>query len=64
MTSKALAEAVAANSFDDYPAETRGPGKPLRYGTPGRWRESMSEADREVVLGVMGDKLGELGYLS
>jgi Sulfotransferase family len=58
----AVGEAVAATSFEDYPPEAKGPGKPLRVASPGHWRESMSEAEQETITAVMGDKLGELGY--
>jgi hypothetical protein len=58
----ALGEAVAATSFEDYPAEAKGPGKPLRIATPGHWRDSMTPDEQEVVMDVMGPKLEELGY--
>jgi len=58
----ALAEAVAATAFEAYPAEAKGPGKPLRLASPGRWRESMSADDQRAMLDVMGETLAEVGY--
>jgi len=58
----AVSEAVAATSFEDYPPEAKGPGKPLRVASPGHWRESMSQAEQETIAAVMGAKLAELGY--
>jgi hypothetical protein len=58
----AVAEAVAANSFDNYPEDVKGKGKPLRFASPGRWRESMSAEDQDAIHEIMGDKLAELGY--
>lgn len=58
----AVAGATAATSFDAYPAEQKGRGKALRFASPGHWREGMSEAEQEAVVGIMGDKLRELGY--
>jgi Sulfotransferase family len=58
----AVSEAVAATSFEHYPPEAKGPGKPLRFASPGRWRESLSQAEKETILDAMGPKLEELGY--
>jgi len=57
-----IGDAVAATSFEDYPAEAKGPGKPLRIASPGHWRESMTSDEQDVVMQVMGPKLDELGY--
>jgi Sulfotransferase family len=58
----AVAEAVAANSFEDYPEDVKGKGKPLRFASPGRWRESMAAEEQAAIHEIMGDKLAELGY--
>jgi hypothetical protein len=58
----AVEEAVAATSFDDYPPEAKGRGKPLRFASPGRWRESMSGDEQGAIMEIMGGKLAELGY--
>lgn len=58
----ALEEAVAATSFDDYPAEAKGRGKPLRLASPGHWREAFSADEQRAVAEIMGPKLEELGY--
>ena len=50
-------------SFEGYPAEAvKGKGKPLRFASPGRWRESMSAEDQDAIHEVMAGKLVELGY--
>jgi hypothetical protein len=58
----AVREAAAATSFDAYPPEVKGRGKPLRFASPGHWREGLSDAEQEVVTETMGAKLAELGY--
>jgi hypothetical protein len=58
----AVREAAAATSFDAYPPEVKGRGKPLRFASPGHWRESLSEAEQEMIMEIMGAKLAELGY--
>jgi hypothetical protein len=58
----AVAEAVAATSFEAYPAEAKGPGKTLRFASPGRWRESLSAEEQQVVFEVMGETLAQFGY--
>jgi Sulfotransferase family len=58
----AVQGAVSATSFEAVPDEAKGRGKPLRFASPGRWRESMSGEEQESVLEVIGDKLAELGY--
>lgn len=58
----ALAEAVAATSFEGYPSEAKGRGKPLRFASPGHWRESMSVEEQAAILEIMGGTLEELGY--
>jgi Sulfotransferase family len=58
----ALREAAAATSFDAYPPEVKGRGKPLRFASPGHWRDGLSDAEQETVAEVMGAKLAELGY--
>jgi hypothetical protein len=58
----AVREAAAATSFEGYPAEVKGRGKPLRFASPGHWRESLCDAEQEMVTETMGAKLAELGY--
>lgn len=58
----AIKEAVAANSFDDYPSEVKGRGKPLRSAQPGGWRANLSVEEQGAMLEIIGDKLAELGY--
>jgi hypothetical protein len=59
---QAIAEAVAATSFEDYPAEVKGRGRPLRFASPGRWRENMSAEEQAAMLEIIGGTLEELGY--
>ena len=58
----AVAEAVAATSFETYSPEKKGRGKPLRIARPGHWRESMSTEEQAAIMEIMGEKLAELGY--
>src|SRR4051794_22609672 len=55
-------EAVASSSFEGVPAESRGSGSPLRFASPGRWREGLSAAEQEAVMEIMGPRLALLGY--
>ena len=59
-----IGEIVARHSFDEVPEKRRGPGRRWRAASPGRWRESLTPAEREVVGEVMGMRLAELGYES
>ena len=58
----AIAEAAAATAFDHYPAEAKGRGKPLRFATPGHWREGLAAAEQDATRAIMGEKLAQLGY--
>lgn len=58
----ALSEAVSATSFEAYPAEAKGRGKPLRLAQPGHWREALSTREQEAVRAVMGETLRAVGY--
>jgi len=62
ITEANLTEAVAATSFERYPAEAKGPGKALRFASPGRWRDSLSEEEKAAAHEIMGQALEELGY--
>lgn len=57
-----LRAAIEANAFDAIPRRLRGPGTPRRAATPGMWRESMSPAEVDAMLAIIGPKLAELGY--
>jgi hypothetical protein len=58
-------EAIAErHAFSRTPGRERGSGRTIRFAQPGRWRESLSEAEEAAMLEIMGDKLEELGYLS
>jgi hypothetical protein len=57
-----VAEVVERLSFQNLPAEARGPGRFARSATPGLWRERLSAEEVEVIDRVMGAKLRELGY--
>jgi hypothetical protein len=56
--------AIRWNDFEGYPAEVKGPGKPLRAASPGLWREHMTAAEHSLMHEIMGAKLIELGYAS
>lgn len=57
-----LAEVARKLSFDQIPAEKRGPGKFARAGRPGLWSENLSAEEQAVAERIMGPKLRELGY--
>ncbi len=60
---KTLESIAERHSFSRAPGQERGSGKEMRYAEPGRWRQSMTEAEEAAMLEIMGDKLEELGYL-
>ena len=57
-----IREIVARHSFDEVPEKRKGPGRRWRAASPGRWRESLTPAEREAVDEIMGTRLAELGY--
>ena len=57
-----LRKVVARQSFSAIPEEKRGSGKAARAATPGLWRENMTPAEQQLVNGILGEKLEELGY--
>lgn len=57
-----LREAAAATSFEAVPADRRGPGRFIRAAEPGGWRERLSAPERELLEGIVGDKVRALGY--
>lgn len=61
-SSERLAEIADRFSFDGVPESRRGPGQRVRQAVPGGWRESLTPAEREAMLDVIGPKLRELGY--
>jgi hypothetical protein len=58
----AFDEAVAATTFEAYPAEAKGRGKALRVASPGHWREAMSAEEQAAINEIMGGMLAEVGY--
>jgi hypothetical protein len=46
------------------PEKRKGPGRRWRAASPGRWRESLTPTERELVREIMGTRLAELGYES
>jgi hypothetical protein len=57
-----IREVVARNAFAEVPEKRRGPGRRWRAASPGRWRESLTPPELDVVRKVMGPRLSELGY--
>src|SRR3954451_5709923 len=53
---------VERHEFERLPADQRGADRFYRAATPGLWRENLSEAEQEAVMGVIGPKLHDLGY--
>jgi hypothetical protein len=58
----AVDDAVAATSFEGYPAEAKGRGKALRVASPGHWRAAFSAEEQAAVNQIMGKTLADLGY--
>lgn len=54
--------AVDKLDFAALPENVRGRGQFARAATPGLWRQNLSEHEREVIEGVMGERLRDLGY--
>jgi hypothetical protein len=55
-------EIVARNSFAEVPETRKGPGRRWRAASPGRWRESLTREELDLVEKIMGPRLAELGY--
>jgi sulfotransferase family protein len=58
-----IADAVAANSFGSDPKSKTGAAGTRRAASPGLWRENLTESENALAHEIMGEKLGELGYL-
>jgi Sulfotransferase family len=58
-----IAEAVSANSFGSDPRSKTGAAGTRRAASPGLWRENLTESENALAHEIMGEKLGELGYL-
>jgi hypothetical protein len=50
------------HSFAAVPEHLKGPGRVRRSATPGRWRQALSQEERELAERIMGSRLTELGY--
>jgi Sulfotransferase family len=61
--SAAIAEAVEANSFESEAKSNTGAAATRRAAAPGLWRENLTESETALAHEIMGEKLGELGYL-
>ena len=55
-------EVVHRHRFENLPDAARGPRREIRQAQPGSWRESLSQAEREVMHEALGDTLAEFGY--
>ncbi len=60
---KQVAEAVDANAFGSAGPAPTGAAATRRAGSPGLWRENLTEDERALAHELMGEKLAELGYL-
>jgi hypothetical protein len=58
-----IAEPVAANSFGSDPKSKTGAAGTRRAASPGLWRENLTESENALAHEIMGERLGELGYL-
>jgi hypothetical protein len=61
--SERLIEIARAQDFDRVPEAEKGSQSVIRQARPGGWRESLSPAEQEAMLELMGPKLSELGYM-
>jgi hypothetical protein len=59
----AIAEAVEAHSFASTPKSETGAAGTRRAASPGLWQQNMNEDEIALAHEIMGEKLGELGYL-
>ncbi|MDQ1521010.1 MAG: hypothetical protein QOI55_2083, partial [Actinomycetota bacterium] len=50
------------HSFEQIPADARGPQAFFRAAEPGRWRESLTGEEQATVDRIIGRKLRDLGY--
>jgi hypothetical protein len=62
--SRAIAEAVEANSFAAGGRAPTGAAATRRAAVPGLWRENLTDAESALAHEIMGEKLVELGYVS
>jgi hypothetical protein len=57
-----LSRWIESRSFENVPAEARGPQGFFRAARPGMWRESLTAEEQAVVEAIIGPKVRELGY--
>ena len=57
-----IAAIAEEHAFQNAPEGGRGPGKPWRSATPGRWREGLTAEEQQTANEIMGPMLAELGY--
>jgi hypothetical protein len=62
VSARELDEWIRKQSFDEIPAELRGPDKFFRAAAPGLWRTNLTAEENTTVASIIGDKLRELGY--
>ena len=61
--SPAMLEGITrAHRFSAVASAKRGRGKQTRAATPGRWRTSLSAAEQDALMAILGEKLAELSY--
>jgi len=56
---RGVADALALERID---ADDRGRGQFARSAKPGLWRRNLSPAAQDLIAGIIGPKLEELGY--
>jgi len=57
-----VAGVVDALAFERINADDRGRGQFARAAKPGLWRRNLSPAEQDLIAGIIGPKLEELGY--
>jgi hypothetical protein len=62
ISSENLKRLVIKYSFENIPEKWKGNGKFIRSATPGKWRESFNENEKEVMNDIMAHTLIRLGY--
>jgi len=58
-----LEEVAGTHAFSAVPKSDKGEGREIRRADPGGWSDHMSREEITEMHEILGDKLGELGYL-
>jgi hypothetical protein len=62
ISNEQLAHIINKYNFEKIPENKKGSGKVTRSASPGKWKESFSEEEKEIMIEIMSEKLKEFGY--